>query len=41
MEAAGTSVDGFKDKVVDDMGAVKDAMVGEDGEGGALGAAKD
>ena len=38
---AGTSVDDFKDKVTEDMAAIEDAMVGEDGEGGAVGAAKD
>ena len=42
MDLAGTSVDGFKDKVVEDMGIIKEAMVGDDeGNGGAVNAAKD
>lgn len=40
-EKAGTSADGFKDKVVEDMEAIEESIVGEDGEGGAVGAAKE
>lgn len=38
---AGTSADGFKDKLAEDMKAIEEAMVGEDGDGGAVGAAKE
>lgn len=40
-EKAGTSVDDFASKVQEDMNAIEEAMVGEDGEGGAVGAAKE
>ena len=41
-QAAGTTVDGFKDKVLEDMKEAEKAMVGdEDGNGGAVNAAKD
>jgi len=40
-EKAGTSADDFKDKVTEDMKAIEESIVGEDGEGGAVGAAKE
>lgn len=41
LEAAGTSVDDFKDKVLEDMKDIEEAMVGDEkGNGGAVNATK-
>lgn len=39
-EAAGIDFDNFAQRVADDMDLVIAAMIGEDGEGGAVGVAK-